>query len=295
MIPTCFDGSDAVNWISRVPVVVGGDPPNRVVSDDERSDPGGYRRIVFFGDKIGGCDKKEFEMALQDRVMEETKDKKNAVEAYVYDMRNKLHDKYHEFVTKSDREQLISRLQEVEDWLYEDGEDETKGVYIAKLDELKKQVDPIEERFKEHSERGTVINQLIYCINSYREATRSNDSKCDHIDLAEKQKVLSDCVEAEAWLREKQQHQDTLPKYMTLVLLSAEVKKKAESLDRSCRPIKMKPKPAAKPSTPEPVPTERGMEVECITLVRKSKLGKGWGSGRMMVLEFKEQVLLWAV
>ena len=32
---------------------------------------------------------KEFEMALQDRVMEETKDRKNAVEAYVYDMRNK--------------------------------------------------------------------------------------------------------------------------------------------------------------------------------------------------------------
>ncbi|RXH69086.1 hypothetical protein DVH24_031419 [Malus domestica] len=59
---------------------------------------------------------KEFEMALQDRVMEETKDKKNVVKAYVYDMRNK----------------------EVEDWLYEDGEDETKGVYIAKLEELKK-------------------------------------------------------------------------------------------------------------------------------------------------------------
>lgn len=33
---------------------------------------------------------KEFEMALQDRVMEETKDRKNAVEAYVYDMRNKV-------------------------------------------------------------------------------------------------------------------------------------------------------------------------------------------------------------
>lgn len=33
---------------------------------------------------------KEFEMALQDRVMEETKDKKNAVEAYVYDTRNKV-------------------------------------------------------------------------------------------------------------------------------------------------------------------------------------------------------------
>uniref|UniRef100_A0A7N0TK85 Uncharacterized protein n=1 Tax=Kalanchoe fedtschenkoi TaxID=63787 RepID=A0A7N0TK85_KALFE len=68
---------------------------------------------------------KEFEMALQDRVMEETKDKRNAVEAYVYDMRNKLDDKYQEFVTESEKDVLIAKLQDVEDWLYEDGEDET--------------------------------------------------------------------------------------------------------------------------------------------------------------------------
>ena len=49
-----------------------------------------------------------------------------------------LHDKYHDFVTDSERDQFIIRLQEVEDWLYEDGEDETKGVYVSKLEELKK-------------------------------------------------------------------------------------------------------------------------------------------------------------
>lgn len=49
-----------------------------------------------------------------------------------------LHDKYQEFVTSSERDEFTAKLQEVEDWLYEDGEDETKGVYIAKLDELKK-------------------------------------------------------------------------------------------------------------------------------------------------------------
>lgn len=32
----------------------------------------------------------------------------------------------------------MAKLQETEDWLYEDGEDETKGVYVAKLEELKK-------------------------------------------------------------------------------------------------------------------------------------------------------------
>ncbi|CAL9010175.1 unnamed protein product [Prunus brigantina] len=205
---------------------------------------------------------KEFEMALQDRVMEETKDKKNAVEAYVYDTRNKLNDKYQEFVTEPEREAFIARLQEVEDWLYEDGEDETKGVYIAKLEELKKQGDPIEERYKEHTERGTVIDQLGYCINSYREAAMSTDAKFEHIDISDKQKVLNECVEAEAWLREKKQQQDSLPKYANPVLLSADVRRKAEALDRFCRPIMTKPKPApAKPAAPEtPTPPPQGNE-----------------------------------
>ena len=49
-----------------------------------------------------------------------------------------LNDKYHDFVTDPEREEFTAILQQVEDWLYEDGEDETKGVYVAKLEELKK-------------------------------------------------------------------------------------------------------------------------------------------------------------
>lgn len=203
---------------------------------------------------------KEFEMALQDRVMEETKDRKNAVEAYVYDMRNKLCDKYQDFVTNSERELFTSKLQETEDWLYEDGEDETKGVYVAKLEELKKQGDPIEERYKEFTDRSSVIDQLAYCINSYREAALSSDSKFDHIDIAEKQKVLNECADAEAWLREKKQQQDALPKYAAPVLLLADVRRKAEAVDRFCRPIMTKPKPAkpAAPETPATPPPQGG-------------------------------------
>ncbi|XP_041002130.1 heat shock 70 kDa protein 15-like [Juglans microcarpa x Juglans regia] len=199
---------------------------------------------------------KEFEMALQDRVMEETKDRKNAVEAYVYDMRNKLSEKYREFVTDSDREEFTSKLQEVEDWLYEEGEDETKGVYVAKLEELKKQGDPIEERYKEYVNRGAVIDQFNRCVNSYREAAVSNDPRFDHIDISEKQKVVNECVEADSWLREKQQQQDSLPKHASPVLPSADVLKKTQALDGFCKPIMMKQRPApAKPATPETQPT----------------------------------------
>lgn len=44
--------------------------------------------------------------------------------------------------------------------------------------------------------------------------------------------VLNECVEAEAWLREKKQQQDSLPKYANPILLSVDVKKKAEAVDR---------------------------------------------------------------
>ncbi|KAK1414269.1 hypothetical protein QVD17_30013 [Tagetes erecta] len=216
---------------------------------------------------------KEFEMALQDRVMEETKDKKNAVEAYVYEMRNKLHDKLHEFVTDSEREGFITKLQETEDWLYEDGEDETKGVYVAKLDELKKQGDPIEQRYREHSERGSFIDQLFNIVNGYKQAVASADPKYEHIDLSEKQKVLNECSEAQSWLTEKKQLQDSLPKHADPVLLTSDIRKKAEALDRVCRPIMSKPKPKPKPATPEKAaspppssaPTQEGEQAENTT------------------------------
>lgn len=52
------------------------------------------------------------------------------------------------------------------------------------------QGDPIEDRHKEWTERGPAIDQLAYCINSFREAALSKDPKFEHIDIEEKQKVL---------------------------------------------------------------------------------------------------------
>ncbi|KAI5073778.1 hypothetical protein GOP47_0011791 [Adiantum capillus-veneris] len=239
------------------------DPPKKDAAKKKKSK---RKDIPVSENVVGGISQgdlqkaieKEYEMALQDRVMEETKDKKNAVEAYVYDMRNKLYEKYHEYATDPEREDLAAKLQETEDWLYDEGEDETKGVYVAKLAELKKLGDPIEERFKEEESRGPCLEQLIYCLNSFREAARSKDPKFDHIDAADKEKVIMECNKAEDWLREKKQQQDHLPRSANPVLLCAEVKKKTETLDRICKPVMMKPRPPPPkpaPSSPEPKST----------------------------------------
>lgn len=44
--------------------------------------------------------------------------------------------------------------------------------------------------------------------------------------------VINECSEAETWLIEKKQQQDALPKHANPVLLAADLKKKAETLDR---------------------------------------------------------------
>jgi hypothetical protein len=49
-----------------------------------------------------------------------------------------LYEKLSEYVTEQEKEELTGKLQATEDWLYEEGEDEIKSVYVAKLAELKK-------------------------------------------------------------------------------------------------------------------------------------------------------------
>ena len=55
----------------------------------------------------------------------------------MYGMREKIYDMYEKHITDDVRQQFSSLLTETEDWLYEDGEDEAKSVYVDKLAELK--------------------------------------------------------------------------------------------------------------------------------------------------------------
>lgn len=42
------------------------------------------------------------------------------------------------FVNASEKEEIASKLQETEEWLYEEGDDESEKVYLRKMEELKK-------------------------------------------------------------------------------------------------------------------------------------------------------------
>lgn len=108
----------------------------------------------------------------------------------------------------------------------EDGEDETEGVYIARLEKLQQEV-PLRSATRSTlgTGRALVIDQLICCVNSFRETTMSSDPKFDHSDLVEKQKVMNECMK-QRLLRERKQLQDLLPKYATPVIFSADIERR---------------------------------------------------------------------
>lgn len=78
----------------------------------------------------------EAQMAAEDKLVEDTENRKNALEEYIYDIRDKLEGILAEFAKSDEKERLLKLADAAEEWLYGDGEDASKGQYVAKLEEL---------------------------------------------------------------------------------------------------------------------------------------------------------------
>ncbi|KAM0557951.1 hypothetical protein ACHAPJ_005115 [Fusarium lateritium] len=95
---------------------------------------------------------KENAMVMEDKLVADTEEKKNELEAYIYDLRAKLDEQYSEFASEDEKSTIKAKLEATEDWLYEEGDDTTKGVYIAKIDEIRAMAGPIVQRHFEKVE-----------------------------------------------------------------------------------------------------------------------------------------------
>jgi heat shock protein 4 len=103
------------------------------------------------------CREEEGKMVIQDRILIETAEQKNAVESYVYAMRNKLGAELEPFTTDEERSNLTGKLDATENWLYEDGEDCDKAAYVAKHQELVALCSPANNRLVEADNRPGAI------------------------------------------------------------------------------------------------------------------------------------------
>ncbi|KAM4546239.1 heat shock 70 kDa protein 4a [Fundulus diaphanus] len=201
----------------------------------------------------------EGKMIMQDKLEKERNDAKNNVEEYVYEMRDKLHGALEKFVNEADRDAFSLKLEDTETWLYEDGEDQQKQVYIDKLAELKKFGQPIHNRYLEAEERPKAFEELGRQIQMYMkiiEAYKAKEEQYDHLDELEVTRVDKQVNEAMAWMNTKMNQQNGQDLTVDPVVKVGEIKSKTKELYASCNQALTKPKPKVEP--PKEEKTENG-------------------------------------
>eukprot|EP01026_Neomeris_dumetosa_P018796 TRINITY_DN1741_c0_g1_i4.p1 TRINITY_DN1741_c0_g1~~TRINITY_DN1741_c0_g1_i4.p1 ORF type:complete len:857 (-),score=177.71 TRINITY_DN1741_c0_g1_i4:190-2739(-) len=196
-------------------------------------------------------------MRASDRQHIETSEARNEFEAYIYNLRNGLQGKLREFAKESDCSQLIQELDKWENWLYEEGEDEQKSVYVDKLKMLQQKGEPIMFRSSEFQSREKAKTELESRCRWYQQSVTSNAPELAHISAEDKDKVLLECQSALQWIMEKWEVQQKMPKWDKPLLLTEEINRKSDVVSRVCEQILNQPPPKKEE---EKKPEDKGSE-----------------------------------
>ncbi|XP_077587069.1 heat shock 70 kDa protein 4L [Stigmatopora nigra] len=190
----------------------------------------------------------ERHMIVQDKQVKEANDAKNSVEEYVYDLRNKLCGIYEKYITEEDSNRLTLLLEDTENWLYEEGEDQTKNVYVEKLDALKNLGQPIQERHREHEDRPKAFEELGKRLQYYMkfvDAYKQKDERYLHVaveDVNTVEKCLNDSM---VWMNGKINVQSKLAVTQDPAVKVADIVAKIQEIQDVCASVINRSKPAA--------------------------------------------------
>ncbi|CAF3297268.1 unnamed protein product [Rotaria sp. Silwood2] len=215
--------------------------------------------------RVPGANKKELErlieheheMISQDKKEKERSDSKNAVEEYVYDMRGKLDGgQLEKYADDNIRQKLLENLQKAEDWLYDEGMDQEKSVYVERLKSLKDVGEPIRNRYNEAENRQNYMQDLMKSIQRIDEAiqtyyTKSSD-KYSHIDQSDIEKANKILTEKQSWYDQTANQFAALKKHENPTILCSQIKQNRDTLERECWAILNKPKPKVEPPKEDP-------------------------------------------
>ncbi|CAM9565504.1 unnamed protein product [Heterosigma akashiwo] len=189
----------------------------------------------------------EAAMAVQDRLIQETTDKRNELETYLYAMRDKIIGELRPYLEDGVREDYSKQLEGAEEWLYSDeGFDATKAAYASKLTELQSVGGPAEKRQWEHQYRDQTVKQLTDLVEEFKAYANSVDEKYAHIEEEERKKIRDECEATAAWAYDQVEKQGALPLHADPALPISLLQEKSQALRNVCYPIITKPKPAPK-------------------------------------------------
>ncbi|CAG4940606.1 unnamed protein product [Colias eurytheme] len=203
----------------------------------------------------------EGKMQAQDRQEKERADARNALEEYVYELRGKLSEGevLHDFIAEDQRSRLVNQLDSLEQWLYDEGEDQNRQVYSDKLTELRTEGEPIKQRRLEFELRPGALDDFALAIQLTNKAVdqyKSGDAKYAHLSEADIQKVCDASKSALNWLEGARQALAHAPRHLPPPHTTHQIRQERQSFENTVNPILNKPKPKEK--TPPPANNTAG-------------------------------------
>ncbi|XP_066997592.2 heat shock 70 kDa protein 4L [Anabrus simplex] len=204
----------------------------------------------------------ECKMIASDRQEKERVDARNALEEYVYELRGKVssEDELASYVTPPDRDALSQQLDNMEVWLYEEGEDCNKQIYVDKLASLKNLGEPIEHRRSEYEAREGVLNEYSASLQLSQKTVdhfRSGDERFIHLKESDVQNAQHLIDKNMKWLDEKRMALAGTPRTQDPPITMEQIRRERQTFLDAVNPLLNQQKPE-KMDSPTPNRSSEG-------------------------------------
>ncbi|XP_058458347.1 heat shock 70 kDa protein 4 isoform X2 [Malaya genurostris] len=207
----------------------------------------------FVSNELSNYHELEMKMIANDRQEKERIDARNALEEFVYEIRGKIQEdgELSAYIDPDDASQITLKLEDIENWLYEDGENCEKSVYKEKLAGLRQQTDPIRVRCEEYNgheqvfiELGHTIQQTYKAVEQYR----AKDPKYDHLTETEILNITEAAQKAQKWYEDSRSRLVNARKTQDPPIKVSDIRHENQTLSICMNSVLNRPKP--KPPTP---------------------------------------------
>ncbi|XP_061356723.1 heat shock 70 kDa protein 17 [Gastrolobium bilobum] len=199
--------------------------------------------------KLQALDKKDAER-------KRTAELKNNLEGYIYTTKEKIEtlEEFEKVSTSEERQSFVEKLDQVQDWLYTDGEDANATEFQERLDQLKTVGDPIFFRLKELTARPAAVEYAHKYIDELKQIIQEWKANKSWLPKERVDEVINDAEKLKNWLDEKEVEQKNTSGFSKPAFTSEEVYLKVLDLQNKVASINRIQKP--KPKIQKPIKNE---------------------------------------
>ncbi|XP_064158394.1 heat shock protein 105 kDa [Anguilla rostrata] len=239
-------------------------------------------------DRLSVYREQEVKMIAQDTLEKERSHAKNAVEEYVYYFRHQLEGPYQTYLSSEEQDKFSELLTKTENWLYDEGDDQDKKVYLDKLEQIQKLGMPMQERYQEAEWRPKLFEELKTKIEVYMrvaEDYKNKDENYMHIDAVDMEKVSKCVQDAQDWMTAASSAQDRLRPDEDPAVHSSQIREKLQELENVCELVVTKPRPRVESPAEEPAQTDDCKKADGVATEQETGLQNSENSPSCMEVE----------